>query len=52
MSKDHPGFAAVQSKIASKEHLSQKSAGAILASASRHASKHAKEENPRLKKVK
>ncbi len=52
MSKDHPGFEAVQSKIASKEHLSNKSAGAILASASRHASKQAKKENPRLNRVK
>ena len=52
MSEKHPGFAATQSKIASKEGLSKKAAGAILASASRHASKHAKEENPRLKKVK
>lgn len=47
----HPGFAAVQSKIASKEGLSKKAAGAILAASSRGASKATKEENPRLRKV-
>jgi len=52
MSEKHPGFEKVQDKIASKEGLSKKAAGAILASASRSASKHAKEENPRLKRVK
>lgn len=48
----HPGFAAVQSKIAAKEGVSQKAAGAILASASRGASKGAKKANPRLNRVK
>jgi len=48
--KKHPGFAAVQSKI-EKEGYSKKSAGAILASASRKASPAAKRANPRLKKV-
>lgn len=47
----HPGFAKVQSKI-EKEGYSKKSAGAILASASRNASKGAKKSNPRLKRVK
>ena len=51
MSSAHPGFKAVQSKIASKEGLSKKSAGAILASASRGASAKAKAANPRLNKV-
>jgi len=46
----HPGFAKVQSKI-EKEGYSKKSAGAILASASRHASPAAKKANPRLKRV-
>jgi hypothetical protein len=46
----HPGFAAVQSKIQAQGH-SKASAGAILASASRHASKAAKKKNPRLNKV-
>jgi len=52
MSSKHPGFQAAQASIASKEHLSKKAAGAILASASRHASTKAKKENPRLNKVK
>ena len=51
-SKAHPGFAAVQKKIAAKEGISQGTAGAILASASRNASAKAKKTNPKLKKVK
>lgn len=50
--KGHPGFKAVQSKIAKREGVSKKSAGAILANASRHASAGAKKANPALKKVK
>lgn len=50
MSKAHPGFAAVQSKIEG-EGYSKKSAGAILANASRHASAKAKKKNPRLNRV-
>lgn len=50
MSKKHPGFAKVQKKIQG-EGYSKKAAGAILASASRGASKKAKKSNPRLKKV-
>lgn len=45
----HPGFKAVQSKIAKKYGM--KRAGAILASATRKASAKAKKVNPRLKKV-
>jgi hypothetical protein len=52
MSKAHPGFKAVQAKIAAKEGVSSKSAGAILAKASRGASAKAKAKNPRLKRVK
>jgi len=48
----HPGFKAVQKSIAEKGGYSMKSAGAILASKSRHASKAAKKKNPRLNKVK
>lgn len=48
----HPGFQAVQNKIASKEHLTKKAAGAILASRTRNASKAAKKANPNLKRVK
>jgi hypothetical protein len=51
MAEKHPGFKAVQSKIA-HEGFSEKVAGAILASRTRHASAAAKKRNPRLKKVK
>lgn len=50
MAKAHPGFKAVQSKIAKKYGM--KKAGAILASATRNASAKAKKANPRLKRVK
>lgn len=52
MAKKHPGFAKVQAKIAKKEGISKDRAGAILAAASRGASKKAKKANPNLKKVK
>lgn len=45
-------FKAVQAKIAKKEGVSRKRAGAILASASRNASAAAKRKNPKLKRVK
>lgn len=51
MAKAHPGFKAEQAKISEKEGVSKKAAGAILASASRGASKSAKKKNPKLKKV-
>lgn len=49
--KAHPGFKAVQSKIAAKEGVSKKAAGAIAAVAARNASPAAKAANPNLKKV-
>lgn len=52
MSKAHPGFKAVQAKIAAKEGISKERAGAILANSTRHASPAAKKANPNLKKVK
>ena len=52
MKKAHPGFKAVQKKIAKKNGVSMESAGAILASASRNASPAAKRKNPALNKVK
>lgn len=52
LSKKHPGFKAVASKIAAKEGVSAKSARAILAASSRKASASAKKKNPRLKRVK
>jgi hypothetical protein len=52
MLKKHPGFKAVQNKIAAKQGVSKEAAGAILASSSRNASKAAKKMNPRLKRVK
>jgi len=52
MAKAHPGFKAVQAKIASSEGVSSKAAGAILANSTRNASPDAKKANPNLKKVK
>lgn len=51
MAKKHPGFKAVQAKIAEKQGISKDRAGAILANSSRKASPAAKKANPRLKKV-
>lgn len=51
MAQAHPGFKAVQNKIASKSGVSQKAAGAILAASTRKASPAAKRKNPNLKKV-
>lgn len=50
--KAHPGFKSVQNKIASKQGVSKKAAGAILAASTRKASSAAKKRNPRLKRVK
>jgi hypothetical protein len=47
----HPGFKGAQKSIAKKQGISEKKAGAILASGARKASKKAKAKNPRLKKV-
>lgn len=49
--KAHPGFAAVQAKIAKKAGVPMERAGAILAASARKASPAAKKANPRLKKV-
>jgi len=49
--KAHPGFKAVAKKIQG-EGYSKKSAGAILAAATRGASAKAKRKNPKLRKVK
>ena len=48
----HPGFKSVQASIAKREGVSRARAGAILASASRRASKAAVRSNPRLLRVK
>jgi len=45
-------FKTVQAKIAKKQGVSKKSAGAILAKSSRNASPEAKRKNPALKRVK
>jgi hypothetical protein len=50
--KAHPGFKAVQKKIAARQGVGMERAGAILAASSRGASKAAKRKNPRLKRVK
>lgn len=49
--KAHPGFKAVQAKV-EREGYSKASAGAIVASAARNASKSAHKANPRLNRVK
>lgn len=51
MSTAHPGFAAVQDKIAAREGISKDRAGAILASATRAAGPDAMKKNKRLKRV-
>lgn len=50
-SKKHPGFAAVQKKIAGQQGIGMERAGAILAAGARKASSKAVKANPRLKKV-
>lgn len=52
MSKKHPGFKAVEAKIAKSEGIPMKNAGAILAHSTRNASPAAKRANPALNKVK
>lgn len=52
MAGKHPGFQAVKEKIAAKEGVPEKAAGAILAKSTREASPAAKKKNPRLKRVK
>ena len=47
----HPGFKAVQSKIASRLGISKERAGAVLAKAGRRASPSAIRKNPRLKRI-
>lgn len=49
-SSAHPGFKAVQAKVAKK--YGKKKAGAIVAAAARNASASAKRKNPKLKRVK
>lgn len=49
--KAHPGFKAVQNKIAAKQGVSKQAAGAILAKSTKKASPAAKKKNPALKKV-
>lgn len=50
MAKAHPGFKAVEAKIAKQSGV--KNPGAILAAKTRGASAAAKAKNPRLKRVK
>lgn len=49
--KAHPGFAAVQKKIAKSQGVPMERVGAILAAGARKASPSAVKANPRLKKV-
>lgn len=48
----HPGFKAVQNKIAKKQGISKELAGKFLAASTRNASAAAKRKNPHLKRVK
>ena len=50
-SAKHPGFKAVQKKIAKRQGISMERAGAIVAAGARKASKKAVKANPRLKRV-
>ena len=50
--KKHPGFKAVQAKIAKKQGISSEAAARIVAAGARNASAKAKKANPRLKRVK
>jgi hypothetical protein len=50
--KKHPGFKAVQSRIAKKQGISKKRAGAILAASTRRAGPAARRRNPNLAHVK
>lgn len=52
MKKSKSNFRKIQEKIAKKEGVSMRNAGAILASATRNSSLSAKKKNPNLKKVK
>ena len=49
--KAHPGFKAVQKKVAAKQGVSMERAGAIVAAGARKASAKAVKANPNLKKV-
>jgi len=49
--KKHPGFKAVQKKVAAKQGVSMERAGAIVAAGARKASPAAVKANPNLKKV-
>lgn len=51
MKKAHPGFKAVQKKIAAKQGIPMERAGAIVAAGARKASAAAVKKNPALKKV-
>ncbi len=51
MSAKHPGFEAIQKRIAKSSGESMANAGAMLAASTRHASPAAKKANPRLKRV-
>lgn len=51
-SAKHPGFVTIERRIAKREKVSAKKAGAILAAATRRDSKMAKKINPHLLRVK
>lgn len=47
----HPGFVTIARDISKRENVSLKTAKRELAASTRHASKHAKRKNTRLKRV-
>lgn len=51
MKKAHPGFKAVQAKVAKSQGVSSERAAAIVAAGARKASAKALKANPRLKRV-
>lgn len=51
-SKAHPGFKKVATKMMKEQGVSREVASAMLAAATRRASKKAKRANPRLNRVK
>ena len=52
MAKKHPGFKAVQNRIARKQGISKKAAGAILAASSRKASAQSQKTKPKTQESK
>lgn len=50
--KHHPGFKAIEDRIARRQGVSENEAAAELAASTRRAGKKARQKNPRLNRVK